>query len=506
MVNLLLSFKRKTLKTSKIQLLVLLFFFALINPVTAQKICFNKMSEFKETNKHRFAPSVAELEMVDINKDNQLDAITVINNKIQIWLQHENAFFESAQIDSKAPYDSYFVIEDFNNDGYLDIGTAAWEIPGMVRIYINDGFLNFTMQVIDSDYLCPTRIYSGDMDLDGDMDLVVSAEVPFGFGYFRLAWFENDGHANFTKHSIVVEFNGAIDIKLVDLDQDGDLDILYGNHEGFLFCWYRNNGDKSFTEVGIDVENEILYRITAHDIDQNGFPDILLAMANPEELFILLNDGSGTYEKVLLCDFEHNYGSCQVSDLDGDGDMDISTACYSKVNDFIWFENDGSLNFTMRIVTPSYSYVTKHVPCDINDDGKLDLVAGNGRGGLAWWSNQPNFGADLFMPSHHVVPGSPCSLTAHVFNDTSASYNELPLFIFMEYAGNIWFYPDWGSELTYQLVKPPVSDVNYRIIDPFSWPEGCGSGDGLVFMSFFTEPELANIYGSLGYWEFSWSE
>ena len=60
----------------------------------------------------------------------------------------------------------------------------------------------------------------GDLDGDGDLDV-----VSCGKDAFVLAWFENDGRGRFTVHHIY-ESQACYEIRLVDIDLDGDLDVL----------------------------------------------------------------------------------------------------------------------------------------------------------------------------------------------------------------------------------------------------------------------------------------
>jgi hypothetical protein len=99
--------------------------------------------------------------------------------------------------------------------------------------------------------------------------------------------------------------------------------------------------------------------------------------------------GAQSFSEHLIFDgFSYPYGIA-AGDLDGDGDLDISSAdC--KTNDSIyWFENDGTGNFTQHFVQKNDpERLERHALGDVNNDGNLDIViVKNLRGHLVWFEN-----------------------------------------------------------------------------------------------------------------------
>ena len=71
-------------------------------------------------------------------------------------------------------------------------------------------------------------------DGDGDVDCATCA-----FGDSTCAWFENDGKGNFKTH-IVGTDRKAYDIRAIDMDNDGDLDLLVAGQNSKNVVWYAN--------------------------------------------------------------------------------------------------------------------------------------------------------------------------------------------------------------------------------------------------------------------------
>jgi hypothetical protein len=93
------------------------------------------------------------------------------------------------------------------------------------------------VQTIDSTYQAVHKINLGDINKDGNLDIIVAEQEQAhnvgpgfdqNFNKQRVAIFYNDGNGNFTQQ--VVATTGGQNQVLGDLEGDGDLDILSANH------------------------------------------------------------------------------------------------------------------------------------------------------------------------------------------------------------------------------------------------------------------------------------
>lgn len=81
-------------------------------------------------------------------------------------------------------------------------------------------------QIITTDAVEAASVFSIDLDSDGDND-VLSAS----FEDDKIAWYKNDGLGNFGVQLIIsTNANGAISVYSIDLDNDGDNDVLLASH------------------------------------------------------------------------------------------------------------------------------------------------------------------------------------------------------------------------------------------------------------------------------------
>ncbi len=121
---------------------------------------------------------------------------------------------------------------DVNRDGAPDVVASCGHGKG---VFWFQGPA-WKKHVIDADLRDPHALAIGDFDNDGDTDVATAS-----FSAFVVRWYQNDGQGTFTPHDIDVGHKQqAYDLKTVDLDGDGRLDLILAGRESRNAVWYRN--------------------------------------------------------------------------------------------------------------------------------------------------------------------------------------------------------------------------------------------------------------------------
>ena len=107
-----------------------------------------------------------------------------------------------------------------------------------------------------------------DMDKDGDVDIVGSARLTS-----RIDWWENDGKQNFTRRAISQNAPYAMGISVADLDGDSDLDVVCGLNQIKKLKWYENDGKQNFVEH--TIADWVVDLVHVADVNKDGWLDVL---------------------------------------------------------------------------------------------------------------------------------------------------------------------------------------------------------------------------------------
>ncbi len=309
------------------------------------------------------------------------------------------------------------VVDDFDQDGRLDIVTSTSDPKGPMTFYRNEGDGTFADASDSSrlnDQLGGLNLIGGDYDNDGDTDLfVLRGAWLFDDGRIRNSLLNNNGDGTF---SDVTREAGLADpayptqaAAWADFDNDGDLDVYVCNESrmphdpkgDFPSQLFRNNGDGTFSDVAVSagVTNDRYCKgVAAGDYDNDGDMDLYVSNAGVNRLY--RNNGDGTFSDVArqagVTEPEERSFATWFFDYDNDGWLDLFVAGFqSTIADLaaeaLGRPHDGLLprlyqnrgDGTFRDVTVSMGLNHVYLPMganfgDLDNDGWLDVYLTTG--------------------------------------------------------------------------------------------------------------------------------
>ena len=299
------------------------------------------------------------------------------------------------------------IVDDFDNDNYLDLVVSTWDPAGQIRFFRNNRDGTFSEQTEQAGLLGlygGLNLLQGDYDNDDDVDILV----------LRGAWLEatgkhpnsllrNNGDSTFTD----VTFDAGLGevhyptqtASWGDYDNDGYLDLYIGNESTEAFnapCQlFRNNGDGTFSDVAAQagVQN---YRFTKSviwgDYNADRFLDLYVSnFKGANRLY--RNNGDGTFTDVaaeLNVDLPIRSFPAWFWDYDNDGAMDLYVSAYSAGISHLAANALGISIGSPSPAAATESTTTYHNRPNLNDNGLPHLYRGDGQGGFKEVAQQHN--------------------------------------------------------------------------------------------------------------------
>ena len=258
-------------------------------------------------------------------------------------------------------------------DGDWDIDLAATLNQGAVTVLLNDGTGSFTGPTNNSCSIEPIALFGGDLDWDGDIDLAVINNRP---GSANLDILINDGAATFSigfTYTLSVMGNS---IDGGDLDGDGDIDIIVSSYWGSNNNVYvmLNNGNGSLSGPYIYTAGTWAHGIAARDVDNDGDVDLSVANGGNNNVSVLLNDGDGVFGNLANYAVGSSPYGIDGFDFNGDRYVDLVTANYGS-DDITVILNNGNGTFGSPASYTTGSS-TRYLTCgDFDGDDDIDIVA-----------------------------------------------------------------------------------------------------------------------------------
>jgi gliding motility-associated-like protein len=218
-----------------------------------------------------------------------------------------------------------------------------------------------------------------DLDGDGDVDVISASDVP------ALFWLQNDGSGNLADSQISPDNVGLVTAQ--DVDGDGDMDVIASYSDSDDVSWFENDGNENFTKRVIQppIGQQTDESLFALDFDLDGDIDILTSKFENPDIVWYENDGSENFTRNVIISFaENGQNKVYPIDMDGDGDIDFLNN-YEFTNEISWYENDGFQIFTQNVISTNGDGGTLFAQ-DIDGDSDVDVFTTTSNG-IVWFEN-----------------------------------------------------------------------------------------------------------------------
>jgi len=335
----------------------------------------------------------------DFNGDGHADLVTVSNHApatASVLLGRGDGTF-GAKVDYAAgasdSFPSSVAVGDFNRDGHLDLAVTEYYTPTTgqvgfrrsVAVLLGRGDGTFAPPVEYPTGPGPTKVVVGDLNGDGNPDLVTS-----DLGSNSVSVLLGRGDGTFAPNSDYPTGGGPNDLALGDLNRDGSLDVVTADADGNVAV-LLGRGDGTLAPrtdyaAGLGKPNIRYarpYGVAVGDFNGDGNPDVAAVTSSADSggfnsVSVLLGRGDGTLAPMTAYEADHYFESpikVAVGDFNGDGHPDLAVADLGgAAAGASVLPGNGDGTFAPRTEYPTYGASSSVAVGDFNEDGRPDLA------------------------------------------------------------------------------------------------------------------------------------
>lgn len=268
---------------------------------------------------------------------------------------------------------------DLDNDDDVDVVTAG--LDG-VKVYINNDDGTFTVKLVDDED--GVRVQIIDLDEDGSLDLLVALKSTSP----SVKWYRNNGELEFSGTTVGTGTDGVA--YAGDIDADGDVDIVTATLEGgevTLRRWMNEGGLFTSTTLGT---NTGVKAVVIADISGSGYQDIITGGASGVQRW-RTTDGF-TWSRIDIDDGNTGQEHLVVADVNGDNKEDIVAA--EPGDDVVVLYRNLDFSTFERVALEGNVDAATVVIVDLDEDGDEDIVVAGQDDNMVYWFD--NSGSEEF--------------------------------------------------------------------------------------------------------------
>ena len=375
------------------------------------------------------------LVMADLDKDGHLDIVSVheLDTEYGVpegyvriaWGSQDPLKWTSTTLasGSEAPSAEDVDVADADGDGWLDI-VVACELAHLIYFQNpgkNHGSVRWERTVPKSTLNRGSfiRVFFSDLDGDGRVEVVTAnkggenasgSDSPLNnISFYKLP--QNPINGNEWEEVVLTKVKIPINSQPVDLDKDGDMDVVIGSRGEARILWMENLGELNFKEREINLSQNLPsgswltgFNMDYQDLNQDGRLDIVSTVW-PYYLIVLYQpkDPSMSWDMDVIGSIKPDQlVSVSLADIDSDGDFDAFVGSYSRgsrdkddessenqaLGSVAWFENTKLGWKKNNVLRRKRGMYDKWIPLDIDEDGDTDFVGTRGNSkpydGVIW--------------------------------------------------------------------------------------------------------------------------
>ena len=330
-----------------------------------------------------FAPPVAvapgqtvSCQLADFNEDGHLDLVGVnaFLDALRVALGGGDGTFGPLLDIATAADLRTAVVADFDGDGHLDLAAAGLH-TGRVSVHLGHGDGTFDPKQDYGpvgDYA--TKITAADLTGDGVLDMAVASGNDA-----QVSLLHGDGDGTFTTAPPLLMPGGVEDVGAIDLDDDGDLDLVIAMvSTGLRVVFNAGGGTFPGPASTYPLPSNVNSLLVVADFDEDGRDDVALGIGADDLVVVYRSTGlpgAGTLELMGPYVGGRNPQHVACADMDLDGDLDLIASNFGG-NNLRILRGEGDGSFRTAAGGWGVGCLARGVATgDFDEDGRVDIVS-----------------------------------------------------------------------------------------------------------------------------------
>ncbi len=404
----------------------------------------------------------------DLNQDGLLDLISANGTVSVLFGEEQGTFSSPTNIAVGSDFNS-IAVGDVNGDGKVDLVTTNFSSNDVFVLFGEEqGTFSAPTPANLALENSPVSIALGDLDADGDLDLIVSiVDYTIGYGSDNVSVLLNNGNGTFGTQTNTTLESKAEYIAVGDVNGDGKVDLVTANSSTINASVLYGDGQGRFSVPSNLALGNTPESIALGDLDADGDLDFVFVDSfgyGSDTLSILLNNGNGTFDSRTNYALNNRVQSIAVAEVNNDGKLDLMIANYFDDHVSVLF-NNGNGTFVAKTDYAVGSSPTSVTLGDVNGDDRDDILTSNDSDDSV--SVRLNRGDGTFSPAlNYTVGGGPDSVALADVNSDSrldlvvASYGYGSEVSVLLNNGDGSFSPKTDDTVASNLESLAVGDVN----------------------------------------------
>lgn len=329
----------------------------------------NGNGTFSQATIYNVGDQPRKISSADINGDGLADLLTAnfLSDTCSILLAVGDGTFVAQQAIAVQSQPTDFTVGDFNSDGHADVITVGTN-SAFATVWFGEGSGSFVdrldVNTYEGQFVSNSSIASGDVNNDGFLDFVINRNTSFE----NVATFLGNGDGSF-QPPILATTDSFEQLKLIDVDSDGQLDIFalkIFSRLGLLF----GAGDGTFAPAQYFPagNSPLMFSVADMNLDENY--DVAVVQGS-SSISILEGFSGVTFIPGVEIDVP-GLTSVELADFNADGLVDLAGAVGNRV---LVFYGNGDFTFqSEREIEIGGGGARRIAHADFNNDGLSDLV------------------------------------------------------------------------------------------------------------------------------------